>query len=115
MAGFYGPILKAGASGAFDARNGGYAGKTKQSLPVSFTVKNDKVKKPKFKIDLGGCTVTDSSTATARISDRGKFKVDMGSDYLKGKFVTRSKVKGSAHTEPYGCPSGTVSYTAHHK
>ncbi len=109
-------VLAATAMGAFGAKNGAYAGRTSQGEAVSFTVKNDKVKHPKFTMQLGGCTVGPvTTTETAKIHNSGRFTVDMpGEDYFKGKFLSKKKVTGTAHLEPFSdCPGGTVSYTAH--
>ena len=108
-------MLVAGASGSFDARAGSYKGKTAQGFRVSFEVEHHKVKNPEFKISYGCGFRMINMTDADKINDAGKFKIIDANASFKGKFVSRSKVRGEAEYLPGTRCSATVGYQAHHR
>ena len=107
----------AGAKGS-KPKSGNYSGKTAQKLPVSFTVKNGKVKKAQWTVGAGICEGTKFQTSkSVKVNKKGKFSIREDNSKLTGKFVSKKKVKGKARvdfsTNP-ACPSviATSKYTA---
>lgn len=103
------------AGGGVDPKGGSYKGPTAQGKQVSFRVSNDTVRTPKFTIRSGPCTGTFTIFASDRVNDGGGFSIrGSGDTRFRGRFVSNTKVKGTATAEFLGCPGGTktVGFTA---
>lgn len=103
------------AGGGVNPKGGSYKGPTAQGKQVSFSVGNDTVRTPKFTIRSGPCTGTFTIFASDNVNNSGSFLIRGSGDTLfRGRFVSNTKVKGTATAEFLGCPGGTktVAYTA---
>ena len=110
--------LVASALASVQPKSGSYAGSTSQGNAVSFKVKSGKVKHPKFTIVAGPCRSTTTFSSSDKINSSGKFAIVTSVGKFKGKFVSDTKVKGTASVPAnpgVGCPAKTVHYTARHR
>jgi sugar lactone lactonase YvrE len=106
-----------GGAGAFDARSGKYRGRI-AGFPVTFKVtRNEKVKNPEFTLILATpsrCVTFFEISGRDKISHDGRFKLTDSDASIKGKFVSRRKVKGEVHGEEPSCGEATDPYTVRH-
>ena len=117
------PALRLGADaalagGGVDPKGGSYKGPTNQGKQVSFSVSGDTVRNPKFTVRSGICTGTFTIFGSDSVNSSGRFLVrGSGATLFRGKFVSDTKVQGSATAEFLGCPGGTktVGFTARRK
>lgn len=105
------------AGGGIEPKSGSYSGKTDQGNDVSFTVQGKKVKNAEFTLESGPCEGDFLFPGeSAKVNERGKFSLSTSIATLKGKFVSKTKAKGTATGEFQSCPGGTetVGYTVKH-
>jgi hypothetical protein len=99
---------------AIKPKGGSYSGKTGQDEQVSFNVKNGYVSNAEYTIRSSICSGTFYIYDSDKVSKKGAFSITTSTNTLKGKFVTKKKVKGTAQATFSSCPGGTktVSFTA---
>ena len=98
---------------------GPYGGKTAQGKTVYFRVSGRTVKNPTFTVAWGSCGVQTAHYpgAADEIDDSGRFSIDTGQTALSGRFVSPTKVVGTALFREHplaGCPRVEVHYAARH-
>jgi hypothetical protein len=108
------------SGGRFDAKGGRYTGTTgSPSEPVHLRVTgDDRVKSPRFELILSSqsaCLTTFAIGGSDKINHHRKFKLtdDHGTvkAMIKGRFVSRTKVKGRLYGERRGCGAVGERYT----
>jgi hypothetical protein len=136
-----GPIADAGGTGfqqraSIKPKGGSYKGLTAQgkrgrecpnpkdpfgpNVPcqVTFKVKKRVVKNASFGIAWPACSTSfPLSPHKGKVNRKGRFRVTEGDSVMKGRFVTRTKVKGTVTGDPVnpgpGCSgSRTIAFTA---
>jgi hypothetical protein len=99
---------------AAQPQNGTYTGKSTQSLPLKFRVRNGVVTGQLFKIKgSGGCTLNVFFFPPAKTRPDGTFKLASGGMTVTGRFVTSTRATGTISARQ-ACPSAParVRYTA---
>jgi hypothetical protein len=102
------------ALAAIHPRAGAYKGATNQGKQVKFKVVAERVTNPQFTIRSGICTGTFYMYTSDKVDDQGRFSLSDGTNEFRGRFVSRTKAKGTATAEFQSCPGGTktVGFTA---
>jgi hypothetical protein len=105
------------ALASINPKGGAYKGPTSQGKQVKFKVIGGSVFNPQFTIRSGPCTGTFYMYTSDSVNGQGRFFLSSGSTTFRGKFVSRTKAKGTATGEFQACPGGTktVGFTARHQ
>jgi hypothetical protein len=95
------------ALASIDPRAGAYKGPTNQGKQVKFKVVAERVTNPQFTIRSGICTGTFYMYTSDKVDDQGRFSLSSGTTKFRGRFVSRTKAKGTATAQFQACPGGT--------
>jgi hypothetical protein len=105
------------ALGSTYPKAGAYKGATNQGKQAKFKVVAGSVTNPQFTIRSGICTGTFYMYTSDKVDGQGRFSLSDGTNRFRGRFVSRTKAKGTATAEFQSCPGGTktVGFTAKHQ